>query len=282
MAFGLSGHVTETVRHFPGHHPVHLHLLVLQHQKRHLRALPPGPGSVHNAQLGFLLGLIGFVQIFGYALLGWLQDLLPIRKLIAVDLWGYGIFALILGLVPHLPYWFLILAFAAFGFFGFFGDAIYWPTIQKSTKGLATERTQAAAFSTQECIRSAIGLVPNACTLGLFTLGGSHVFGARIPMCAYPVCMMLFSFVVLRFIPKDFLHEQVGVAKGKIRGRLIMDGGDDPYLIPGARVFRNKLGITDARILKEAESDLSMARSNEGPSRRIGGNMTAANRKLPI
>lgn len=273
MAFGLSGHVTETVRHFPGHHPVHLHLLVLQHQKRHLRALPPGPGSVHNAQLGFLLGLIGFVQIFGYALLGWLQDLLPIRKLIAVDLWGYGIFALILGLVPHLPYWFLILAFAAFGFFG---DAIYWPTIQKSTKGLATERTQAAAFSTQECIRSAIGLVPNACTLGLFTLGGSHVFGARIPMCAYPVCMMLFSFVVLRFIPKDFLHEQAGVAKGKIRGRLIMDGGDDPYLIPGARVFRNKLGITDARILKEAESDLSMARSNEGSSPIRGEHFTGA------
>lgn len=46
---------------------------------------------------------------------------------------------------------------------------------------------------------------------------------------------------------------------------MIMDGGDDPYLIPGARVFRNKLGITDARILEEAESDLSMARSNEFP-----------------
>lgn len=168
--------------------------------------------GVSNAQLGFLLGLIGFVQIFGYALLGWLQDLLPIRKLIAVDLWGYGIFALILGLVPHLPYWFLVLAFAAFGFFG---DAIYWPTIQKSTKSLATERTQAAAFSTQECIRSAIGLVLNACTLGLFTLGGSQIFGARIAMCTYPVCMMLFSFVVLRFIPKDFLHEQAGTVKGK-------------------------------------------------------------------
>lgn len=169
--------------------------------------------GVSNAQLGFLLGLIGFVQIFGYALLGWLQDLLPIRKLIAVDLWGYGTFALILGLVPHLPYWFLVLAFVAFGFFG---DAIYWPTIQKSTKGLATERTQAAAFSTQECIRSAIGLVLNACTLGLFTLGGSKIFGARIAMCAYPIFMMLFSFVVLRFIPKDFLHEQ-GRSKGRAK-----------------------------------------------------------------
>lgn len=161
--------------------------------------------GVTNAQLGFLLGLIGFVQIFGYALLGWLQDLLPIRKVIAVDLWGYGIFALILTFVPHLPYWFLIVAFVAFGFFG---DAIYWPTIQKSTKGLATEKTQAATFSAQECIRSAIGLILNTCTLGLFTLGGSQVFGARIAMCAYAVFMLLYSLVVLRFIPKDFLHEQ--------------------------------------------------------------------------
>ncbi|AKV55610.1 major facilitator transporter [Bifidobacterium actinocoloniiforme DSM 22766] len=161
--------------------------------------------GVSNAQLGFLLGLIGFVQIFGYALLGWLQDLLPIRKLIAVDLWGYGIFALILGLVPNLPYWFLVVAFAAYGFFG---DAIYWPTIQKSTKGLATEKTQAAAFSVQEAIRSGMGLIITWFTLFLFTVGGSNLFGARLSMTIYPIFMMLYSFVVLKFIPKDFMHDQ--------------------------------------------------------------------------
>lgn len=42
-----------------------------------------------------------------------------------------------------------------------------------------------------------------------------------------------------------------------------MSGPNDPYLIPGTRVLRNKLGITDARALDEAESDLSMARMNE-------------------
>lgn len=42
-----------------------------------------------------------------------------------------------------------------------------------------------------------------------------------------------------------------------------MSGPNDRYLIPGTRVLRNKLGITDARTLDEAESDLSMARMNE-------------------
>ncbi|BDR54131.1 MFS transporter [Bombiscardovia apis] len=170
--------------------------------------------GVSNAQLGFLLGLIGFVQIFGYALLGWLQDLLPIRKLIAIDLWGYGIFALILGLVPNLPYWFLIIAFAAYGFFG---DAIYWPTIQKSTKGLATEKTQAAAFSVQECIRSGVGLCLTWFTLFMFTVGGSNMFGARLSMTVYPIFMMLYSFVVLKFIPKDFLQDQRKEGEPKIK-----------------------------------------------------------------
>lgn len=163
--------------------------------------------GVSNAQLGFLLGMLGFIQIFGYLLFGWLQDLLSIRKIIAVDLCGYGILALILGVVPNLPYWFLIVAFAGFGFFG---DALYWPTIQKCTKSLAAKEKQAAIFSTQEAIRAAIGFVLSWITLGLFILGGSNVFGARLSMSAYAVFMILFSLVVLRFIPKDFLHAKDG------------------------------------------------------------------------
>lgn len=161
--------------------------------------------GVTNAQLGFLLGLVGFVQIFGFLILGWLQDLVPIKRLIAVDMIGYGLFALILGLVPNLPFWFLVVAFAAFGFFG---DAIYWPTVQKATRGAALDQTQAAAFSTQEGIRAAVGIVINSLTLGLFILGGSGVFGVRIPMVVYPIFMICYSLVVLRFIPKDYLMDK--------------------------------------------------------------------------
>ena len=82
----------------------------------------------------------------------------------------------------------ILVSGAGFRGLGFFDDAIYWL--------LVTERTQAATFSTQECIRSAIGLVLNACTLGLFTLGGSQIFGARIAVCTYPVWMALLHVIV--------------------------------------------------------------------------------------
>lgn len=40
--------------------------------------------------------------------------------------------------------------------------------------------------------------------------------------------------------------------------------GDDPYLLPGTNVLRNKLGITDPEILKSAEGDFHLQRQREG------------------
>lgn len=40
--------------------------------------------------------------------------------------------------------------------------------------------------------------------------------------------------------------------------------GDDPYLLPGTSVLRNKLGITDPEILKSAEGDFHLQRQREG------------------
>ncbi|WP_099332396.1 MFS transporter [Actinomyces minihominis] len=168
--------------------------------------------GVSNTQLGFLLGLVGFVQIFGYVLLGWLQDLIPIRKMIAIDMVGYGIFALIASLVPDLPFWYLVITFIAFGLFG---DAIYWPTVQKATRGTASDATQAASFSTQEAIRSVNGLIINSLTLGLFFIGGSSVFGVRLAMTFYSVFMILYSLVVLKLIPNDFLQSTILQKKEK-------------------------------------------------------------------
>lgn len=161
--------------------------------------------GVSNTQLGFLLGLVGFVQIFGYLLLGWLQDLIPIRTVISVDLIGYGVFALVASLVPNLPYWYLIITFIAFGFFG---DAIYWPTVQKATRGTASDNRQAAAFSSQEAIRSVNGLIINSLTLGLFFIGGSSIFGVRLAMTFYSLFMIVYSLVVLKLIPNDFLQNE--------------------------------------------------------------------------
>lgn len=40
--------------------------------------------------------------------------------------------------------------------------------------------------------------------------------------------------------------------------------GDDPYLIPGTNVLRNRLGITDPDILKNAEADFHVQRQRQG------------------
>ncbi|MBL3896065.1 hypothetical protein [Bifidobacterium longum] len=78
--------------------------------------------DVTNTQLGVLLSITGFVQVFGYVALGWLQDSLQIRKVIAVDLVAYALLALTLAVLPDLPFWWLCCVFAGFGLFG---EALY-------------------------------------------------------------------------------------------------------------------------------------------------------------
>ena len=136
--------------------------------------------GVTNAQLGFLLGVAGFVQVFGYLALGWVQDSLNIRKVIAFDLIGYGLIAMSLAVATNLPLWYLTIAFACFGLFG---EALYWPTIQKSTRGLSDGVHQAALFSVQEAMRGAMGLFANMITLLLLIFGAIAVFvGGCLPV----------------------------------------------------------------------------------------------------
>ncbi|KAB8289077.1 Major Facilitator Superfamily [Bifidobacterium ramosum] len=171
--------------------------------------------GVTNTQLGFLLGVTGFVQVFGYLLLGWIQDFLVIRKVIAFDLVAYGLIAMSLAVATDLPFWYLVIAFACFGLFG---EALYWPTIQKSTRGLSDGVHQAALFSTQEAMRGVMGLFANMVTLVLFTVSLSPVTGARTAMTCYALLMMVFSVIVLRNIPEDFLHDDRHDAARATRG----------------------------------------------------------------
>lgn len=63
--------------------------------------------GVTNTELGTLLGITGFVQVFGYITLGWLQDMLQIRGIIMIDLIVYALLALSLALLPTPPFWWL-------------------------------------------------------------------------------------------------------------------------------------------------------------------------------
>lgn len=160
--------------------------------------------GVTNTELGTLLGITGFVQVFGYITLGWLQDMLQIRGIIMIDLIVYALLALSLALLPTPPFWWLCVVFAGFGLFG---EALYWPTVQKATRGMSGPTHQAALFSTQEALRGAMGFIANLVTLLLFVTFGSQVIGVRMAMICYPLVMVALAYVVFHNVPADFLQK---------------------------------------------------------------------------
>lgn len=160
--------------------------------------------GVTNTELGTLLGITGFVQVFGYITLGWLQDMLQIRGIIMIDLIVYALLALSLALLPTPPFWWLCVVFAGFGLFG---EALYWPTVQKATRGMSGPTHQAALFSTQEALRGAMGFIANLVTLLLFVTFGSQVIGVRMTMICYPLVMVALAYVVFHNVPADFLQK---------------------------------------------------------------------------
>lgn len=171
-----------------------------------------------NAAFGTLLGIIGVVQIFGYLALGWLQDKINIRYLLTLDLLGYGISALTMSLVPNLPYSVL---FAIFCLFGLFGDAIYWPTIQKSIKGISSSHKQATVFGFMEAWRGVSGIALNSLGILIYSLLGTTLLGMRVAMSFNSILMIIFAFIVWKFIPNNFLKE--GKESKKVKNSLKQD-----------------------------------------------------------
>lgn len=157
-----------------------------------------------NAAFGTLFGLIGIVQIIGYLAFGWLQDKINIRYLLTIDLLGYGICAFIMSFVPRLPYSALIIIFCLFGLFG---DAIYWPTIQKSIKGISSSHKQATVWGFMEAWRGVTGILLNSFGIIIYTILGSALFGMRMAMGINSILMILFAVITWRFIPNDFLMD---------------------------------------------------------------------------
>lgn len=166
-----------------------------------------------NAAFGTLFGLVGIVQIFGYLAFGWLQDKVNIRSLLTIDLLGYGICALIMSSIPNLPYSVLVIIFCLFGFFG---DAIYWPTVQKSIKGVSHPDKQATVFGFMEAWCGVSGIILNSLGIIIYAVLGNVLFGMRVAMSFNSLLMILFAFVVWKYIPNNFLKDTIQNSKKKI------------------------------------------------------------------
>lgn len=175
--------------------------------------------GVNNTEIGFLFSMIGIVQIIGYFFLGWVQDRLNVRRLLSFDVVCYALIVLFMALVPNLPFGVLMVCFIGFGFFG---DAIFWPTIQKSVRSLARDDKQATAFGIMETIRGGLEFVTNGLSIVIYTVIGSVLLGVRGVM-VFDAAVMLLSVALFRkWTPKDFLENKTRgeVKKEAVKGFL--------------------------------------------------------------
>lgn len=156
--------------------------------------------GVTNTQFGVLMGFIGFITVFGGAAVGWLQDRFSIRKVLAVNTFMYGTWALIMALWPGCPYALKCLFFISFGFNG---DAMYWATVLKSVRTMAKEDKQATAFGMMESIRAVWDLIVNGLAVAIYTLLGSAIFGMRVVMVINAVITLVSGLTIWLFIPEN-------------------------------------------------------------------------------
>lgn len=156
--------------------------------------------GVTNTQFGVLMGFIGFITVFGGAAVGWLQDRFSIRKVLAINTFMYGAWALIMSLWPGCPYALKCLFFISFGFNG---DAMYWATVLKSVRTMAKEDRQGIAFGMMESIRSIWDLIIGATGVALYTFLGSNLFGMRAVMTFNSCITLLSGILIWVFIPEE-------------------------------------------------------------------------------
>lgn len=156
--------------------------------------------NVTNTEFGVLLGLVGLVTTFGGAAVGWLQDRFSIRKVLAVNSFMYGAWALIMALWPGCPYELKCLFFIAIGFNG---DAMYWATVLKSVRIIAREDRQATAFGMLECGRAIWAFLLSSLSVILYTVLGSTVFGMQTVMGINGTITILSGLVIWMFIPEQ-------------------------------------------------------------------------------
>lgn len=156
--------------------------------------------GVTNTQFGVLMGFIGFITTFGGAAVGWLQDRFSIRKVLAVNTFMYGSWALVMSLWTGCPYALKCLFFISLGFNG---DAMYWATVLKSVRTMAKEDKQGIAFGMMEGLRSAWDLILGTAAVTIYTFLGSGMFGMHVVMTVNSCLTLLSGILIWMFIPDE-------------------------------------------------------------------------------
>lgn len=156
--------------------------------------------GVSNTEFGLLLGMLGFVANYGTLIFGWVQDRFCIRNILAINTFFYGAFGLIATLFGAGNFFILAICFIGFGFNA---DALYWPTVLKSVRSVANEKSQGTAFGFMEAIRGGWEFITNALGIAIFTILGSAIFGMKVAMITASALTIISGILVWIFIPKE-------------------------------------------------------------------------------
>ena len=127
-----------------------------------------------NAQIGFLMTLMGIIEIISFFPGGWLADKFNPKKLIIIGLMATGICTLICAFVMKYAVYCVMWVVMAFA-----GDLLYWSSGMKSVRSSADADEQGKAYGYFYFFNNMTGTLVNAIGTALVAAVGALVLGFR-------------------------------------------------------------------------------------------------------
>lgn len=168
--------------------------------------------GVTNAQLGFLLSLIGIVSTIMYVPGGWFMDRFSNRKLLSINLLITGVCGFYLAASPS--YNGLLLVFALFGITQ---EAFYWAAVLKTVRIIAKDDRQGTAFGALELIRGSTEFATNGLAILIFSIVGQSIFGVKIALAVDSVLIIVMAIITWVVLPEEiYIKAKTAGEKNKI------------------------------------------------------------------
>lgn len=165
-----------------------------------------------NAQLGFVLSMMGMIAFFGGIPSAWVLNRFSARKLMSLNLIITGITGIYMtsGLVTYGGM--LVLGVI----WGFSMEAFYWGAVTKSVRCLAPDDRQGIAFGTMELLRGLTNFVLSSLATAIFVGVGETVFGIKIALGGAAVFLIVMGIVTYIVVPEEqFLQAETSAGKNK-------------------------------------------------------------------
>lgn len=154
--------------------------------------------GVTNAQLGFLLSLIGIVSMIMYIPGGWLMDRFSNRKLLSINMLITGICGFYLATSPGYNG-----ALTVFAIFGLTQEAFYWAAVLKSIRTFAPDDRQGTAFGALELVRGTVEFATNALAILIFTIVGSNIAGVKAALAIDSGLIIIMALITWFVLPEE-------------------------------------------------------------------------------